>query len=41
MEKCEPDFRLMRYQYIDFSKEQYADALAQVHARILELAGNR
>lgn len=41
MERCEPDYRLMRYQYIDFAKEQYADALAQVHARILELASNR
>lgn len=38
MEKCKRPPRLRRYQYIDFSDQIYADALAQLHARILELA---
>ncbi len=38
VEKCTRPPLLRRYQYIDFTKELYADALAQLHARILELA---
>lgn len=41
IEKCMRPPLLRRYQYIDFSKELYSDALAQLHARILELADER
>jgi CRP-like cAMP-binding protein len=38
IEKCARPVAVRRYQYIDFSRELYADGLAQLHARILELA---
>lgn len=38
IEKCTRPVTVRRYQYIDFSRELYADGIAQLHARILELA---
>ncbi len=35
--RCARPVAVRRYQYIDFSRELYADGLAQLHARILEL----
>lgn len=36
-EKCKLPYRVRRYQYLDFYQETYTNALAQAHARILEL----
>lgn len=40
-EKCKVPFRVRRYQYVNFHQEVYTNALAQAHARILELADGR